>query len=77
MRLQELRQKAGQTQVNLDSFELEHGCCGRDPEIIRQHDELLIANIEAKQELEVEEAILTGRMNFRPEPKKRTTTKRN
>lgn len=72
-----LRYRAGATQNTLDAWELQNGCSPRDPKLIAEHNALLLENIESKNALEIEEAILTGRMNFRPEPKKRKTTKRN
>lgn len=65
-----LRHRAGATQNSLDAWELEHGCSPRDPKLIAEHNALLLENIESKNALEIEEAILTGRMNFRPEKKK-------
>lgn len=68
-RLDGLRYRAGQTEVALTAFELDHPDSHLVPELRERHNELLRQNQESKDWLRIAEANLTGQMNFFPRAK--------
>lgn len=61
-----LRHRAGQTEVELTSFELDHPDSHLVPALRERHNQLLRQNIESRQWLDLATAQIDGRMNFTP-----------